>query len=67
MPQVDVPEDVHARLAERAEEKGFDSTEAYIRDVLEQVVARLEQDDKDGYSADDEERVRERLERLGYM
>lgn len=69
MPKVDVPDDVHARLAERAEDKGFDSTGAYIRDVLQQVVAKLDRktDDEETYSEEDEEKVRDRLERLGYM
>lgn len=69
MPSVDVPEDVHARLAERAEEKGFDSAEAYIRDVLQQVVDKLDRENSEEatYSEEDEEKVRDRLERLGYM
>lgn len=68
MPQVNVPEDVHTRLAQRAEEKGFDSADAYIRDVLKQVVAKLDRDNEENtYSEEDEEKVRDRLERLGYM
>lgn len=69
MPQVDIPEDVHTRLAQRAEEKGFETVEAYIRDVLQQVVQKLDanRSEETTYSEEDEEKVRDRLERLGYM
>ena len=67
--QIDVPEEVYNKLEERAKDKGFESAEGYINDILKQVVVKLEEENnsEEVYSEEDEERVKERLKALGYL
>jgi hypothetical protein len=68
--KVSVDEDVYTLLAERAEEKGFDSTDEYVHYVLDQVADKIRRKkgrDKEGFSEEDEEKVKERLRGLGYL
>ncbi len=68
MPEIEIDDTHWDRFAERAEEKGFDSTEAYVQHVLRQVYDKLRrQDDEATYSEEDEETVKDRLKNLGYM
>ena len=58
--QLDIDEQLHQRLSERAEKMGFNSTEEYCMTILETVISELEEE-----NADDE--VQNRLEDLGYL
>jgi len=58
--QLDIDEELHDRLATRADKKGFDSTEAYCIVVLETVMKELEDQDANA-------EVQNRLEDLGYL
>lgn len=73
--KVEVPDEIYERLKERSKEKGFDSCEAYINDILKQVKEKLERKEKKEeednnekeFSEEDEEKVRKRLKALGYL
>lgn len=69
MPKVEVPEKLWERLSERSEEKGFANTEDYIVDILEQVARKLrtKKGKKQGFSEEEEEKVKDRLRGLGYL
>jgi len=56
----------HDSLLLRAKEKGFLSTEAYIENILEQVVQKI-QEESSQPTKEDEERVKQRLAELGYL
>ena len=58
--QLDIDEQLHERLANRADKMGFDSTEEYCLIVLETVMNELENNDADA-------EVQNRLEDLGYL
>ncbi len=63
------PEEYEA-LEKRVKEKDeFESVEAYVKDVVSQVVERLKEEagDDESYSKEDEEKVKERLRNLGYL
>lgn len=62
MEQLEVDDDVYAVLSVRAEEKGFDSTEEYIKDVLNQIVEKVDPD-----ASEKDEAVKRKLKDLGYM
>ncbi|MFB6200098.1 MAG: CopG family transcriptional regulator [Candidatus Nanohaloarchaea archaeon] len=64
MKEVKIPEEFYERFESRASEKGFDSAEEYIIDVLRQVYDKLEPED---FSEEEEEQVKEKLKDLGYM
>jgi hypothetical protein len=59
---LEIDDEIYRTLERRAEENGFESTEAYCRTILSTVVEELE---KEGTEAGDE--VEERLEDLGYL
>lgn len=68
---VELPEETYGLLAKRAEDKGFDTTEEYINYVLDQVAekARKKMEDDEGqeFSEEDEKKVKRRLKGLGYL
>jgi predicted nucleotidyltransferase len=68
--KVSIDEDIYVTLAERAEEKDFDDTDEYVHYVLNQVADKIKRKkgrDKEGFSEEDEEKVKERLRNLGYL
>lgn len=58
--RVDVDDAVYETLERRADEHGFESTEAYCRTVIELLIEELEGGTRDG-------EVEQRLEDLGYL
>lgn len=67
---VEIPEETYGLLAKRAEDKGFDTTDEYVNYVLDQVAdkvrKKMSEDDQE-FSEEDEEKVKKRLESLGYL
>lgn len=64
---INIPEELFAKIKAQAEKTGeFSSPEAYVLFVLEQLVADSGAE-KAPYSAEDEAKVKERLEGLGYL
>lgn len=67
---VEVPQKIYDVLSKRSEEKGFDNTDEYVEYVLGQVADKIERqhsDEKQEFSKEDEEKVKERLRNLGYL
>lgn len=63
---INLPEELFQKIKAQAEKSGeFATPEAYILFVLEQLVAN--QGDAAPYSAEDEAKVKARLEGLGYL
>lgn len=69
MANIEIDDDIYSVLEARAGEKEFDETDEYIRYLLDQIVEKIrrEKEDKGGYSDEEEEKVKKRLEDLGYM
>lgn len=68
---VELSEETYGLLAKRAEDKGFDTTEEYVNYVLDQVAEKarkkMEEDEGQEFSKEDEEKVKKRLKGLGYL
>lgn len=67
---VELPERVVSRVESRLPRTRFDDTGAYVTYVLEEVLARVEEDTDGAVDAGeeiDEREVQERLESLGYL
>lgn len=67
---VEISEETYGLLAKRAEDKGFDTTEEYVNYVLDQVAEKAKRkmsDEEEGFSEEDEEKVKNRLKSLGYL
>ena len=65
---VELPDHLVERVEERLPRTEWESPEAYIAYVLEEVLYRVEQEtDDDDYEAVDEAEVEDRLKSLGYL
>lgn len=67
--KIEIPEKIYRKFEERASDKGLDSAEEYVNYVLEQIYEKV-QDEKSGqdtYTDEQEEKVKNRLEGLGYL
>ncbi|OSO97484.1 hypothetical protein B9H04_12960 [Halorubrum ezzemoulense DSM 17463] len=67
---IEIPDDVSDRLEERVTKSEFDSVEAYITFVLQEVAKdhpEIEDTAAARQSSTDESRARENLKSLGYL
>jgi len=67
---VEIEDETFEVLEERAEEKGFDTTEEYVNYVLDQIadkVRREKSSEDQEFSEEDEKKVKRRLKGLGYL
>ena len=66
---VSIPKALGEKITKKIEETDFDSVSEYVIYVLEQVLSDTSMDDdkKDDFSQEEEDEVRERLKKLGYM
>lgn len=68
MVSVEVDDEKFELLSLRAEEKDFEGTEEYIDHLLSQIVAKIKKEEQNKqYSDEQEEKVKEKLEQLGYL
>ena len=66
--KIEIADEIAASLQRRIDEKkDFETVDAYVNHVLRQVVERLATEQKQTLSAEDEEKVKERLKGLGYL
>ena len=62
-----IPKSLYDRIAKKIEGTGFSSVDDYVAFVVEEVLATLEGGAEEGYTPEEEERVKERLRALGYV
>ncbi|MBC5792925.1 MAG: CopG family transcriptional regulator [Nanohaloarchaea archaeon] len=69
MVKIEVDDDIYSVLEARAAEKDYAETEEYIEYLLKQIVDKIkrEKQEDEGYSEEEEEKVKERLKDLGYL
>jgi len=69
MASIEIDDDLFEVLEARAEEKGFDETDGYIRHLMEQIVEKIkkEKQQQDEYTEEEEKEVKDRLKKLGYL
>lgn len=68
--EIRIPERIAERVDRRVSRTDFDSVEAYVTFVLEEVLERVEKasaETGDGSDPEDEAEVQNRLEALGYL
>lgn len=65
--QINIPENLSAQLEKKAGEQGYDNTENYIINLLEQLVQAMSSQKSGGSDEPDDEKVKERLRQLGYL
>lgn len=65
--EVSLPAHILDRVDGRLPRTNFESSDEYIAYVLEEVLARVEDESGDEYESVDEREVESRLKSLGYM
>lgn len=67
--KVEIPDEIYEKFDERAEEKDLESAEEYVNYVLKQIYEKLQDQEDSGtsYTKEEEEKVKRRLEGLGYL
>ncbi len=61
---ISIPPSLYKQIEERIEDTGFESVSAYVTYVLREL---LSEDEKETFTKEEEERVKERLRSLGYI
>jgi Arc/MetJ-type ribon-helix-helix transcriptional regulator len=65
---VSIPTQLYSKIKGRIEDTGFTSVSDYVTYVLREVLASLEEEEKQKpFSREEEEKVKERLRALGYL
>ncbi len=65
---VSIPTPLYEKIKKRIEDTGFTSVSDYVTYVLREVLASLEEEEKEEvFSKEEEEKVKERLRALGYL
>lgn len=69
MASIEVGDDKFKILKARADEKDFNTVEEYVGHLMDQIVEKIqrEKQDAEGYSDEEERKVKQRLKDLGYM
>jgi Arc/MetJ-type ribon-helix-helix transcriptional regulator len=65
---VSIPIQLYEKIKQRIEGTGFTSVSDYVTYVLREVLASLEEEEKEEvFTKEEEEKVKERLRALGYL
>jgi Arc/MetJ-type ribon-helix-helix transcriptional regulator len=64
---ISIPTPLAEKIKKRIEGTGFSSLSSYVTYVLREVISGMEEEQDEGFSKEDEERVKERLRALGYL
>ena len=66
---VSIPKPLAEKIKERMKGTGFSSVSSYVTYVLRQVLSSIEQEEKEkqAFSKEEEEKVKQRLRDLGYI
>ena len=64
---VSIPTPLFRKIKKRIENTGFTSVSSYVTYVLREIIADEVDKQEEPFSAEDEERVKQRLRALGYL
>jgi Arc/MetJ-type ribon-helix-helix transcriptional regulator len=66
---ISIPTPLAAKIKKRIKDTGFHSLSSYVTYVLRQVVSSIEEEEqkKEAFSKEDEEKIKDRLRALGYL
>ena len=64
---ISIPTPLAEKIKSRIEGTGFNSLSSYVTYVLREVISGMEEEKDEGFSKEDEERVKDRLRALGYL
>jgi len=64
---VSIPTPLFLKIKKRIEKTGFTSVSSYVTYVLREIISEDMEEQEEPFSAEDEERVKQRLRALGYL
>lgn len=64
---VSIPATLFKKIEQRIKDTGFPSVSSYVIYVLREIVTEKGKEEKQPFSKQDEERVKNRLRALGYL
>jgi hypothetical protein len=64
---ISIPTPLAEKIKKRTQGTGFNSLSSYVTYVLREVISGMDKEADEGFSKEDEERVKERLRALGYL
>ena len=64
---ISIPTPLAEKIKKRIEGTGFNSLSSYVTYVLREVISGMGEETDEGFSKEDEERVKDRLRALGYL
>jgi len=65
---ISIPKTLYDKIKERIENTDFTSVSEYVTYILREVLANLEEEEKEEiFNDEEEEKIKERLRALGYL
>ncbi len=64
---VSIPTPLFLKIKKRIKDTGFTSVSSYVTYVLREIISEEVEEQEEPFSAEDEERVKQRLRALGYL
>jgi len=64
---ISIPTKLAEKIKRRIQGTGFHSLSSYTTYVLREVISGIEEEEDEGFTKEDEEKVKERLRSLGYL
>jgi len=66
--EITIPQTLYEKIKKRVKETGFTSVSDYVTYVLKEIISNLEEEQKkEIFTKEEEEKVKERLKALGYL
>ena len=64
---VDIPKKLHDKISNKIKNTSFSSVSQYITHLVEKELAEEGESDEEVFSKEDEEKIKDRLRKLGYI
>ncbi len=64
---VSIPTQLAEKIKKRIQGTGFNSLSSYVTYVLREVISSNDEERKEAFTKEDEEKVKDRLRALGYL
>ena len=67
MKKIEIPDEIYEKIEKKLEEYGFKTVDEYVIFVLKNLLEAEHEEEPKGYTEEEEEIIKKRLEDLGYM
>ena len=67
MKKIEIPDEIYEKIEKKLEEYGFKTVDEYVIFELKNLLETEHEEEPKGYTEEEEEIIKKRLEDLGYM